>query len=323
MSALVSTLPRIQSRLRALRAGVLVGGPGAAVHQAAAALGRVPGPARAQLRLDAEPWGESAPGALDLAAWHDQLVALAAWRGPCPLSIVAGPDLDLAAQVARFARRLDFFVELCLSEGALCGPDGSGLRPSQADGLIDLDPEALRLSLGAGAPPAALAALAVIAASKQRRGSNCRVFVSLRWEEGAPATARAAAQAAAAAGLGPVQLEPAPRARRAPSAEAWAELVSAGLAAPLSPALERAVERMFAADDGEPGAPHAPGRCPVGGLRVELRADGSAWSCPFQAPLRPAGDARPLDQAWAAGAACRSTIAACGRRCAHPSLSPT
>ena len=315
MAALVSTLPLLVSRLRAPRAGALRGPAGAALGQLSSAVGKgagFGGPAQLQLRLDRAPWGQPTPAALDLDAWQATLAALSAWRGPCPVSIVAGDDLDLALGVARFARRLDFINQLQLS--------GEGIDAEVADALIDLDLNELRVVLEPGASAQAAGAAARLSASKQRRGSGCRIVIALLWAEGAPTQARRLAEAVVSAGLPPLQFEPSARASRVPSAAGWEELVASGLAAPMDPAQRRAVERMFAADDGEPGAPATPGGCPVGALRVELRADGSAWICPFQAPISTSMATQSLREAWATADETRAAVRACGRRCCHPTL---
>jgi hypothetical protein len=79
---------------------------------------------------------------------------------------------------------------------------------------------------------------------------------------------------------------------------------------------------MEAMDGAGPGAPRRGGHCPVGGLRLELRPDGTACHCPNlpgavgTAPLRADG----LDALLTGLAAQREGIRACARWCGHAEL---
>jgi hypothetical protein len=270
------------------------------------------------------------PGALDLALrpgaavgelepWLPLVAEVVRWRGPVPVRVEApeGVDPALAAGLLRFARRLD--CPAALSWG------GGALSPAAALALIDAGADHLEVRVG-GADDPNLDALGALARARAQRGGGPTLGLAVRWEAETLPTLTDVAQRALSLGVDRVDLAPPARARGVPATERWAAVraLDPRRVRPLSGWVAAAVDQMFAADDGEPGAPGG-ARCPVGGARLELRVDGSACACPHKGLLWGALDeASPasLPQRWAAGQAHRGAISACTRRCPALELRP-
>lgn len=88
---------------------------------------------------------------------------------------------------------------------------------------------------------------------------------------------------------------------------------------------------MVAASDGEPGLPRRSAgfgqrrfHCPVGGLRLEVGANGRLCACPFQTPIaQVSGEDDDLRALWGAAGPHLQAIAACGRSCANVEVAPS
>jgi hypothetical protein len=82
------------------------------------------------------------------------------------------------------------------------------------------------------------------------------------------------------------------------------------------------IQTVWTEGGDAPGATRQPrrdgARCPVGGLRVEVRADGSFGACPFQVPAGRWQEGTRLGDLWADGGEHHAAIAACDRVCQHP-----
>ncbi|MBL8614899.1 MAG: hypothetical protein JNM72_04745 [Deltaproteobacteria bacterium] len=270
------------------------------------------------------------PGALDLALrpgasaaeldrWLPLVADAVRWRGPVPVGVdaPAGADPVLAAGLLRFARRLDCPATLRWAGGAL--PSAGALA------LIDAGADHLDVLVGGSDDPN-LDALAALVRARAQRGGGPTLGLAIRWRAEVLPSLAEVAQRALSLGVDRVELAPPDQAQAVPATERWSEVVRLDPARvrSLSPWVASAVDQMFAANDGEPGAPGGR-RCPVGGARLELRVDGSACACPHKGLLWgvPEG-ATSIDLAsrWAAAGAHRAAISACTRRCPALALRP-
>lgn len=287
--------------------------------------GRPGRPARLWIRLD----DLDAPGpvpapTLNAGRWHETIVRVVEWAGALPVHVVARADHPLAVDVLRFAHRLECPTTFRTS--------ARGLDARRAEALVDggLDTAVVRVAGVTDATQGAVLgetvddakrALAALMEARGSRAARLETIVEV------PLDARSARELprvfawARQAGADGARIAP-PWRGVAPDpgaieALAWAEAQRGRFAR--TPAEAFATARAMVTD-GEPGAARTEGRCPVGGLRMELLPDGTARSCPFLGAPTDVGEV--LADAWAAQAPYRNAIARCGRRCAHPDLLP-
>lgn len=290
-------------------------------------------PARVVLDLGRCWNGEAATGPLPIEVWQRALLEVVEWLGPVPVSFLSRSD-HLPADLPELLR----FVTRLGCPSALFGVDG-GVDDDLALRLVDLGLRRACLVLGgvnpdlhaevSGLPlePTTAAIGALVRAREARRG-GLDVVVAF------PCTPNTASNLSGVEGwarqVGADGFAVAPPFHAPP---APAEVPAAVLARVR--ALERSRERFhrtppgtaealrstWSAGDGGPGG-RGPARCPVVGLRLDIRACGRFGACPFQRSLDRIDGGRPLAAAWAAGRAHFDAIRACGRRCWHPELVP-
>jgi hypothetical protein len=304
-----------------------------ATRATGACRGRAMRPERLVLRLDAH------PPETGLAARVDQFVEAVAWLGPLPVSVIA-PDLSpfpWIADLVRVAHRLGSPVRLC---GA-----ARGLVQEVAEALARAGLDELRIPLGGldpllhadvvGAPlDLALEGIRSLLAARDAAAPRMDVCVALPVVPLPDGGLVGLRELRALEGWarqvdvdGLVVLPP----LRAPGRprELPVELLGAlrqieGSRDPFhrtQRGCAAAVEAVWGAGDGQPGRPRSGGSCPVGGLRMEIRATGVLLACPF---LHPSVCFRPgrvgLAKAWASGGAHRESIRGCSRSCWLPDL---
>lgn len=258
-------------------------------------------PGHLVLRLD----GFDAPGPvearIDLAGWQERVVRLVRAMGPTPVRVIAAADHPWLVELVRFANRLECPVTV------RTGPAGLGGR--EAAGLVDAG---VRRVLVVGADPAG--AVRALAQARGARGAVLDIVVEIPFAEAA--RFREIAGDARAAGADGARLG-APWTGGPYSAAQLAALAEAAEWVASFHRLDREALAAAGAFGGDaPGTPRAEGHCPVAGLRLELRPDGTALACPFQpGAVAFDGEAEALYEGLAAH---RAAIRACGRACWHP-----
>jgi len=274
-------------------------------------------PARLVIRLDDADLsgtlsGERAP----LARWQAWLVEAIQWLGTTPVTLRAGSlgGDGLTVDLVRFAHRLD-----CPT---LLACDGAGLDDDAALRLVDAGLSAVRLEVSDDGALAEAAAQALVAARQQRR-VTLDIEVVLIWQGAADTVAPSVLHWVRRVGCDGFRISPPWRAENMPADPALLERLLAE-AGPLNRTHRGAVPElhaMVAQQDGEPGMakPRTGRRCPVGGQRVVLAADGGMWSCPFKVAVPRGGT---VAERWEEAGAHLGEIAGCGRACAHVELAP-
>lgn len=283
-------------------------------------------PARAELRLDdLDAPGKIGAETLDLEGWYDAVVGIVEWAGALPIRVVARGGHPLLPELIRFGHRLECPVSLRTS--------AAGIDVARAQALVDAGLAEIRVRVAGvsnGVQRAVLRetaadthrAIAALLDARRSRGSPLRILVEV------PVDPRGAAElpeifgAARASGIDGVALA-APWRGVALDAATIAAVEWARTQPPpfhaTAPAVLQALLGMKDVD-GEPGVPRRSGACPVGAVRLEVRADGAVYACPFiegRSTTKP-----PVAAAWEALSGHRAAIRGCGRACAHPDLLP-
>ena len=294
-------------------------------------------PARLVLRLDPSGLaGAADPGpAPPLAVLQRRVAEAVRWLGPVPVTVLAharGAD-PITIEIIRFAHRLDCPTRL--------ETNGDGIDRAAALALVDAGLRAVVVRVG-GIHPATHAAVtqgdlaaAQLAArslvgARRDRGAALDLEIAIPWRGPAASEARAVAEWARQAGADGVRVEAPYRASQVGD-PAHDGALDALLAVPAPfgrtpSATGEELRRMAIAADGGPGLPRTRAghrrlsRCPIGGQRLELGAEGQLVCCPFHPPI-PLGSAALAD-AWRGADPHLAAIRACDRACAHVELAP-
>jgi len=293
----------------------------------------VPRPARIVLDLGRCWNGEAVGDRLPVAIWQRALLEAVDWLGPVPVTLLSRsaqlpPDLP---EVLRFVSRLE-------CPAALFGVDG-GVDDEMALRLVDLGLRRACLVLGgvspdlhaevAGLPlePTTAAIGAWVRARTSRR-SGLDVVVVFPCTPSTASNLSGVEGWARQVGADGFAVSPSFHAPFAP-AEVPAEVLARVRSLERSrdrfhrtpPGTQEALRSTWAAGDGGPGG-RGPFRCPVAGLRIDIRACGRFGACPFHRSIDRIDGGRSLPEAWAAGQRHFEAIRTCGRRCWHPEILP-
>ena len=279
-----------------------------AVRRQRARVGVADRPARLDVRLDDfDDDGVSMGAPLTLEQWHERVVELLQWAGAMPVRVVARADHPFLAELVRFCHRLEMPVTV------RTGPHG--LSAARAAELIDRGMARCELVVPVF-DDAADGALRALVHGRNSRAASLTVHVHLVVSEASAPAAASAYERARALGVAGVVLA-APLRSAALSASGQAGVRSAlAVAWPLQATASVAAAALPRLDGNGPGAPRIGGKCHLGGLRLALAADGSAYICPHK-PGRCTG---PLASVSEELAAHRKAIRGCDRHCAHPEL---
>jgi hypothetical protein len=306
------------------------------VSAALAKLGRRAHPVPARVVIDpSRGWsGQVERDTLPLERWQELLLSAVEWLGPVPVTLLSrSSELSpLAPELVRFCNRLE-------CEVTLYGVDG-GIDDELALRLVDVGLSRACLVLGGVTPDLhaevsgrsvgrTTGAVSALVQARERRSARLDVVVAF------PCTPDTAKDLAAVLGwarqagadgfaVTPPFLAPAasaeldePLARRVRALE--------DSSAPFdrtAPGTVDALRAAWEAGDGGPGG-LGPSRCPVAGLRVDIRGCGRFGSCPFHRSIGRLGPGDDLAARWAEGQSHFDALSSCARRCRHPELVPS
>jgi hypothetical protein len=315
---------------------VLAAGRMGRVSATLAKLGRRVTPVPARLVIDpSRGWsGQVQRDSLPLERWQELLLSAVEWLGPVPITILSRcPELSpLVPELVRFGTRLDCPV-------SLYGVDG-GIDEELALLLVDVGLSRACLVLGGVTPDLhaevsgrsvgrTTAAVSALVQARERRAAQLDVVVDF------PCTPDTAKDLAAVLGwarqagadgfaVTPPFLAPAAsaeldealafRIRTLEHSGAAFDRTAVGTA--------EALRASWEAGDGGPGG-LGPSRCPVAGLRLDIRGCGRFGSCPFHRSIGQVSPGDALAARWAEGSAHFEAVASCARRCRHPELVPS
>jgi hypothetical protein len=331
-----STLKSVESitrRARYLGRTVMADPPGRAGRFVGRLLQRVPVPARLVLDLGRCWNGQPHAAPASLERWQHQLLAVIDWLGPVPVTFLTRSHRlpALVPELIRFLHRLGCSV-------SLYGVD-SGIDDELALRLVDLGLERACLVLGGVTPDLhaevsgrsvgrTTAAVTALVRAREQRGASLDVVVDFPCTPGTakdlPAVMGWARQAGADGfAVSPPFLAPAASARLPSSlSRRILELERSGDGFHRTPrGTARALEATWAAGDGGPGG-LGPTRCPVAGLRMDLRACGRFGACPFHRSIGQLEPGTDPAAAWADGGGHFEATRSCERRCWHQELIP-
>ncbi len=295
--------------------------------------GDVPVPGRVVMDPGRSWSGELLSDPLPPERWQQILLSATDWLGPVPVTILSrSPELpSVVPELVRFANRLECAV-------SLYGVDG-GIDDELALRLVDCGLRRACLVLGGVTPDLhaevsgrsvgrTTGAVSALVRARERRGVELDVVVDFPCT---PSTAKDLeavlgwAQQAGVDGFAvtppflspaaPAQLDDA-LARRVAELEA-----SRGSFHCTTRGTAVALRESWEAGDGGPGG-IGPTRCPIAGLRVDIRGCGRFGSCPFHRSIGRLGPDDDLAHAWASGRAHFEAVSSCARRCRHPELVP-
>lgn len=271
---------------------------------------------------------------LPLERWQSILLSAVEWLGPVPVTFLSRSQAvsPLLPELVRFANRLECAVTLYGVEGGI--DDELALR------LVDCGLNRACLVLGGVTPDLqaevsgrsvgrTTAAVNALVQARERRRVDLDVVVDFPCT---PATAKdleAVLGWARQAGADGFAVSPPFLAPATPAQvdDALARRVAA-LEASRDPFHRTARDTVTAlrstweAGDGGPGG-LGPTRCPVAGLRIDVRACGRFGSCPFHRSIGRLESGSNVADAWALGEAHFEAVHSCARRCWHQGLVPS
>ncbi len=295
-------------------------------------------PARLVVRLDDSDlpgvMGEGTP--LKRGDWRRLLVDAIAWLGPVPVTVIAGQrgDHPELVEIIRFVHRLECPTRL------VC--DGAGISDAVALDLVDVGLAAVSVQVGGVSSTAhrssvggevrdAAEAVSAFIEAKRYRSAVLDIEVLTPWRGRVNEEISAVIGWARQLGSDGFRLTPPWRAESLPADPETLDRVEdeAGPFGRTRHAAVVALHAMVAAQDGAPGRTRqsssrqrmmGTGRCPVGGQRLELTANGRLFSCPFHAPI---SLQEGLKASWEEGGQPHlKAIAGCERSCMHVELAP-
>ena len=288
--------------------------------------GPVPDPARLVLDLQAG-WSSGAvERPLTPADWKDVITDVVEWLGPVPVTaILKGGAEDWCMRVVRYAHRLECPVTLeTRGEGFDDAQCKQFLLAGVAKVRVDLDGKSLTPEREASTQ-----SVVRFLETRKKLATQAEVVVRLHCDHETAAEIPALVGWALQVGVDGVEFVapthgpvgdvslPAAAAERIARVEG-----GAGPACRTPAGTLEAIQAVWAEAADAPGASRQSSRdgarCPVGGLRVEVRADGSFGACPFQAPAGCWQKGTRLGELWEQGGEHHAAIAACDRVCQHP-----
>ncbi len=272
------------------------------------------------------------PHSLDF--WRQVVLSAVEWLGPVPVTIlVRSTRISVhVPDIVRFARRLECPV-LLLGQ---C----EGISEELALSLIDAGLRSTRIFFGGVSPgvyaetvggdlPGAAGALLSLLEARDARGAPLGVLVDFPCLPVSARELRGVEGWARQVGADAFQVTPP---LRAPVAASYLDPETAAAIKSMetsrdpfhytTPGTLRAIESIWAAGDGEPGAVRRAGYCPVGGIRLDVRADGNLGACPYKPPVGKFQKGMSLRDLWNGGMGHFRAIANCQRICYHPVMKP-
>jgi len=277
--------------------------------------------------------GQALSPARPLEFWQELLLEAVTWLGPLPVTILSRSKAmhpDLAA-VVRFAHRLE--CPVCLYG------QGEGIDDELALRLSDVGLHRVCVVVGG-----VTSSIHEEVAGRSLDGTTAAVWALLKARDARrmpmdlvvdfPCTPVSVPDLAGVKGwarqvgvdgfaasppfLAPISPHELPR----EAARMLRELESGGGSfRRTAPGTTAAVAATWRAGDRKPGSPREGGdACPIGGLRLDVRACGRFGACPFKRSIGCFEPGVDLRQAWTEGTAHFADIAACQRRCHHPEL---
>jgi len=333
----VSTLKTIENlarRARYARRALLADPPGGAAPLVGKWLGRrTPIPGRIVVDPSRNWNGLPQSDPLSLDHWQEILLATVEWLGPLPVTFLSRSEKlsPLVPDLIRFTNRLECAV-------SLYGVDG-GIDEDLALQLVDEGLGRACLVLGGVTPDLhaevsgrsvgrTTAAVSALVRARELRRVVLDVVVDFPCT---PSTAKDLeavlgwAQQAGADGfaVSPPFLSPAAPVHLADDlADRVAELESAaGAFHRTAKGTVGALRATWAAGDGGPGG-HGPTRCPVAGLRLDIRGCGRFGSCPFHRSMGRLERGADVGEAWARSREHFEAVRSCARFCRHQELVP-
>ncbi len=273
------------------------------------------------------------PNPLPMEHWHEILLSAVEWLGPVPITFLSR-SLELSPlvpELVRFANRLE-----CAA--SIYGVDG-GIDDDLALRLVDCGLSRACLVLGGVTPDLhaevsgrsvgrTTAAVSALVRARELRRVALDVVVDFPCTPGTAKDLAAVlgwAQQAGADGFAvsppflapaaPVQLDDA-LARRVAALE-----ISQDPFHRTARGTVQGLRSTWEAGDGGPGG-HGPTRCPVAGLRLDVRGCGRFGSCPFHRSMGRLQPGAGVAEAWAGGREHFDAVHSCARRCRHQELVP-